>query len=187
MGLYLLRHCVTNNNIDKVFTGRIDMEICEKPEIDFNGLTISSKAIVFCSSMIRCRQTARLLSADVLAAEKIYYSELLVERCFGIFEGRRKNTVQNEYPEFFSDGEFDFLQTPPEGESYDEFCRRIVSFWNKFNIISLAKHQDVVIISHSNVLRAISRMYLNERLFAKSESVNFLNGKVYHLTTIEGN
>ena len=187
MGLYLLRHCVTHNNVKKIFTGRIDMEICENQEIDFNGLTIPSKAIIFCSSMIRCRQTAKLLYAHILAAEEIHYCELLLERCFGIFEGMSKVAVQNEYPWFFSDGEFNFLQTPPDGESYEEFCQRIVLFWTKYSIASLAKHQDVLIITHSNVLKVITRMYLNERLFEKSRIANFINGRVYNLTAIEDN
>lgn len=170
MGLYLLRHCITHNNT------------YNNSEIDFDDLELSSNAVVFCSPMIRCRQTAVLLCEKIKMTAEIYYSEFLVERCFGIFEGKKKNVVQNEYPGFFIDDEFDFLQTPPEGESYYELLRRIAYFWTKFNIGSSAKYQDVVIVSHSNVLKVISRIYFNERAFSKQKIAYFFNGKLYNMT-----
>lgn len=103
MIIYLIRHGETDYNLQHKIQGRTDTVLNETgitqakiAKEQFNKLDID---IIICSTLTRAKQTASILNEDKQI--KTIYSDLLVERNFGVLEGTYKN--EEEFKEMMKD------------------------------------------------------------------------------------
>lgn len=124
--LFLIRHGMTQGNIEKRYMGRTDVSLCDDgirmieqnvannmyPEVD----------MLFISPLVRCRETANIIYPKM---EPIVISDLM-EMDFGDFEGKNYNDLSDNpvYQAYIdSDGELSF----PNGENKQEFSKRVMN------------------------------------------------------------
>lgn len=154
--IHLIRHGLTQHNLDGVYSGRNDTPLCEEgrnqllqmkeeyiyPHADF----------VFTSPLPRCKETAKLLYPELNAIE----IDGLTEYNFGEFEGHDAQYLHEKEPLFdrWVRGEENIK--PPFGESNDEFAERVCSTFVKMMDGVLKTGTDnVAIITHGGVISAI--------------------------------
>lgn len=125
--LHLLRHGLTQGNIDGIYVGGgLDMPLCEEGERQLKEMALRYQypnvGLVFASPMQRALQTAEILYPH--AKDKIVLENLRENR-FGEFEGRKAAELMQD-PRFaqWLDAESAFV--PEGGESGQEFARRVV-------------------------------------------------------------
>lgn len=103
MNIYLIRHGETNYNLQHKIQGRTDTVLNETgikqakiAKEQFNKLDID---LIICSTLTRAKQTTSILNEDKQI--KTIYSDLLVERNFGILEGEYK--TEEEFKKLMKD------------------------------------------------------------------------------------
>lgn len=102
---------------------------------------------VFSSPLQRCR----LLAEDLFAANEIIFDDRLKELDFGDWENRSWDVI------FQTDGGKQWMEnyleiSCPNGESYLEFRKRIISFLDELKTRSITR---AIIITHGGVIRLI--------------------------------
>ena len=161
--LYFLRHCKTEYNDKKIISGSQDVHIYPKQEITNIDLIKSEKQLTIISSdLIRCKETLDLLLPLINSPQYIFYTDSLRERNMGILEGMFRREADNKYPELFNQQRFIYYKTPPHGEEFDKFKKRISMIY-KF-IIMLSERQNVLICSHNQVLKLLYFQILNLKI-----------------------
>ena len=123
--LHLIRHGLTQGNVDRIYLGGgLDVPLCEagieQLEAYRTRYTYPKADLLFCSPMLRTRQSADILFPSI--PERVFLDGLR-ENHFGEFEGRKID-------ELFSDKRFsDWLNPesefiPQGGESGRAFTQR---------------------------------------------------------------
>lgn len=104
---------------------------------------------VYTSPALRCRRLAEDLSARPVCVD-----EALQELDFGTWEGRLWRDIPRAESEPWTS---DFVhRAPPEGESFIFLARRALAF-----IAGLSESADVLLVTHSGVMRALRVWDLN--------------------------
>ena len=103
--IHLIRHGLTQGNLDGQYVGHKDIPVCEQGLLSLrqmkNEMTYPDSPVLFCSPLLRCRQTAKELFPD---KEPIIINEL-IEYNFGEFEGHTADELKitryskNGFPE----------------------------------------------------------------------------------------
>lgn len=154
--IHLIRHGLTQHNLDGVYSGRNDTPLCDEGR----GQLLQMKEeyeyphadFVFTSPLPRCKETAKLLYPDVNAIE----IEGLTEYNFGEFEGQTAEYLHEKQPLFDRWLKGDEKIKPPFGESNEEFVNRICSCFVKImdGIIKTGS-DNVAIITHGGVISTL--------------------------------
>ena len=124
--LKLIRHGITQGNLDGKYIGVTDLPLCsEGAEELYNKLEendYGSVQKVFISPLKRCRETAAILYPNTFISE----IPELIEMNFGDFENKKAEDIMNspEYKKFLKGG---LDNSPPNGESMREVVERCVS------------------------------------------------------------
>lgn len=148
MNIYVLRHLRTRYNQMGVISGRsLNLPIVDVHKIQYN---ISFDG-VYCSPALRCIQTIDLLSPAINPTIVCCCDEIL-ERDLGIFEGLSKKKAIEAYPQFFQNGRFDVFSTPPNGESYNNFCHRVHLVAHR--LIS-SPYDNILVCAHNQALKML--------------------------------
>ncbi len=138
----LIRHGETSLNRDQLIGGRTDVPLTPKGRDQAKKtaplMTKYSSYVVITSSLIRAQETADLLFPNI---PKITIEDLK-ERDWGDLE-MKPQTQQLPYEE-----------TPPNGESWNDFCQRIINALNQI----LQQYEQPIIIAHSGVFRVIKQL-----------------------------
>ena len=108
------------------------------------------------------------------------YLDQLLERSMGKFEGKRRDEVAEEFPEYFINDKFIYNLTPPQGESYKEIFMRADAFVENF-ILKEIESKNVLICSHNQFLKMIYFSLLDVPIGENWYEKNFQNGKVYRI------
>ena len=124
--LKLIRHGITQGNLDGKYIGVTDLPLCsDGAEELYNKLEendYGSVQKVFISPLKRCRETAAILYPNTFIAE----IPELIEMNFGDFENKKAEDIMNspEYKKFLKGG---LDNPPPNGESMRKVVERCVS------------------------------------------------------------
>lgn len=180
-GLFFLRHCKTQNNLNHRISGQVDSQI-----VDF---TIDTRALspisvrhrditIISSSLNRCVQTTfQLLKQCSEFHAHIYIDSRIIERGMGCWEGTLRTDVFQKHPGLFCHGKINPLFTPPHGESIDDFTARIDDFIQDLRMI--AKHTPILVCAHNQSLKFLKyRLTGDVNLLDFWCSCSFQNGKV---------
>ena len=164
MKLHLIRHGMTLYNKEGRYIGWSDIPL-HKQGVEQLKKYLQTKNypkgdIYLVSPMKRCVETLEILYPNV---EKIQENEKLKEINFGDWEGKSYEELKddNSYSNWLSD----FVKnTPPNGEKFLEFEKRIEDTYYDLVKKYEKNHKDIVIVTHGGVIRVLmSKLIHNNR------------------------
>lgn len=147
---FFLRHFETVHTRNHIISGRdIQLPVLESSPI-YTGIPIDA---IFCSTALRCRQTA---SAFSMCQPKciILYNDLLLERDLGVLQGKSRKIAAVEYADLFEGDRLNVFSTPPKGESYAHFKERVAKAKDWINDNS-GNFNNILICSHNQFLKML--------------------------------
>lgn len=154
--LYLLRHGDTAAN--GRFIGSTDLPVSASgyPQLESTRMQLQTADInkIYCSPMLRCRQTAEFLQLSIEAIE----NSRLREIDFGSWEEKTFQEISRGWPDTVRDWstwseEFSF----PEGEKIGSFLERIREVKS---CIDESEEEKILIVTHGGVIRHLICLYL---------------------------
>ncbi len=158
--LHIIRHGLTQANLDGKYIGHRDVNLCAQGIADLNKLKrdyiYPDVPVVFTSPMKRCLQTCEILYPNI---EQPLVIEGLIEYNFGSFEGKTAEELQdNEDFQNWLSGGLD--AEPPFGESNREFGERVgQTFIQIVDAMIQTGMPEAAIITHGGVMNAIMSMF----------------------------
>ncbi len=154
--IHLIRHGLTQYNIDKKYLGRTDEPLCDvgRMELELYSRTHDYPYAerLYSSPLLRCRQSAEILYPHL----ECRIVPGLIECCFGSFEGRTEEELTRNEPSFTEWKKGGFHNSPPGGESGMEVTSRTLSALN--GIFSDMMHDsifDAAVITHGGVIMTL--------------------------------
>lgn len=159
MEIYLIRHTQTASQKGLCY-GQTDVELADNFFDDAREILkkLPANPLVFSSPLSRCTRLAQLISNDAILDNR------LLEMNFGDWENMPFAEIEAEKLQFWTENFVSFA--PPKGESFSQLYLRVESFWH--DLLALENEQ-VVIVTHAGVIRAILAKVLNlplEKAFA---------------------
>ena len=156
--LWLLRHGQTDWNV----TGRWQGQTSEAPGLNDTGraqavsarehLTGMRFTAIYCSDLLRARQTAELISKSLNL--NISLEPRLREMNLGAWEGMLSSDIEARYPQELAERAHDPLHArPPKGESPLEVEKRVLA--SVMDITEKYPDDSVLIVSHGVALAVI--------------------------------
>ena len=184
MKLFFYRHLPTNNNLNNVFIGRMDLE-CDSSFIDEHLGEISgiigghSFSQIFCSPLQRAKHSARLFFHD----EPYLIDRRLIERDLGEWKNVSKQEVRIKHPDaFFQNGNLNFNYTPPGGEQFVDVLKRVSSFlldvYDNYD-----QNDDIAIVTHNGIITAVKCLQNNTTSTEEIEFQPFLTEYIVELSS----
>lgn len=171
--IFFLRHLKTRNNDLCIISGQSDSEIIDT---NCHFIDMSRFNKIYCSPSLRCVKTIELLGNNSNIVRNIVYDERLLERNMGNLEGMKKEKAEKKYSELFKEGVFNVFKTPPQGESYECFKKRITDFYNEF--ICRKGSNDILVCSHNQTLKLLRLLILKKDITYHSWiEYSFKNGE----------
>lgn len=153
--IILARHGETEWNAEKIFRGRVDVDLNEtgirEAELLAEYLSYMTIAAVYSSPLKRALQTAEMIAMhhDV----EVEVAPQLIDLDYGEWQGLSHETVRDRYGQLYHE----WLNSPqlvkmPAGESLDDVRRRAISLVEDIT----AKAEDtVVLVSHRVVHKVL--------------------------------
>lgn len=124
--LYLIRHGITEGNLDGRYIGQTDLALCPQGEKQIQQLVKAGVypcvEKVYTSPLKRCVETAQIIYPDIQLSKV----DEIAEMDFGQFEGKTQKELENlpEYTAWLKGGP---EACPPEGEKFGDFSLRCIS------------------------------------------------------------
>lgn len=169
--LYIVRHGKTDWNIKGLLQGSADIEVNEEgiaqaKELAKN-INIDQIDICICSPLKRTRKTADILVGD---KKEIIYDDLLIERGFGNYEGKKI-----DFALIASQWDYKLNDSSNNIESIQDCLLRANIFLNK--IKEKYPNKSLLIVSHGSFIKA-----LHFNLVGYDENTDFLSFNPKHTT-----
>lgn len=151
MNLYVIRHGKTDWNLESRMQGQTNTKLNELGIEQANRVRkiIEEKNIdlIISSPLDRAKQTAEIINKNM--NKPIEYNEKIMERNFGILEGKIANEIKNldDYFEYHKNEKIE------KGEKIQDFVNRVFEGMKQIE----ENHQDknVLVVTHGGVARAI--------------------------------
>lgn len=124
--LYLIRHGITQGNLEGKYIGQTDLALCPEGEAQIRSLCSKNRypyvEKVYSSPLKRCTETAGIIYPE----QKLAMVDELAEMDFGEFEGKRQQELAKlpEYIKWLKGGP---EACPPGGEKFGDFSLRCIS------------------------------------------------------------
>ena len=149
MLIYLLRHGLTQENLEKRYQGRRDVPLCPQGLAQLRRADFAPKTVMI-TSLQRTRQTAEVLFPDA----ELVVEDGLKEMDFGVFEGRNYREMEHD-PQYRAWVETGCEGRCPGGESKAEFCQRVCTAFAALVDAALAAGEpQLVIVAHGGTQMA---------------------------------
>ncbi len=124
--LYLIRHGITQGNLDGKYIGQTDLPLCAEGASTIRSLTdmevYPNVAKVYSSPLTRCLETAEIIYPD----RQLMIVDELAEMDFGEFEGKKQSDIA-DLPEYIRWIRGGVDACPPAGEKFGDFSLRCIS------------------------------------------------------------
>lgn len=157
--IYLTRHGQTKNNLENRYTGWQNIPLnphgFSQAESSAQSIKARNIDLIISTPLLRAKQTAEEF-AEVLNCPLLVV-EQLKERSCGLFAGKTKSEVREEYSVSYKEYIEGF--TPPEGESIDDVKKRIFACMQ--SIICKHQNETILIVAHSFVSKVINAFLMN--------------------------
>lgn len=155
MKLYVIRHGLTNCNVEKKYNGKLDEDINE------TGILQAKKAqeiirnldidLIICSPLLRTRHTCNIININNIP---VIFDNRIEERDCGIYTGKELGEFYyTDYWNYYSKIKVEGL------ESIQDLFKRIKNFLDE--IKEKYKDKNILLVTHGGVARAIY-FYFNE-------------------------
>ncbi len=174
MKLYIVRHGKTDWNIMGLLQGQTNIELNEEEINDARKLSkeINLNEIDLCisSSLERAKQTAEILTNNKI---KIIYDDMIVERGFGDYEGKKINydLIENQWNYKLNDSSNNI-------ESIEACLIRAKTFLDK--IKKEYPNKTILIVSHGSFIKC-----LHYNIIGYSQNTDFLSFNPKNTTVYE--
>ena len=150
MKLYVVRHGETEWNILKKMQGSADIPLNEhgkeQAQQTKSNLENIRFDIIFCSPLIRAKQTAEIINID--RDLDIMFDDRLRERNYGEFEGMGKSSF--DYNSFWS---YNKNLKYTKAENVQDFFKRIYNFLDEIKMNY--SNKNILVVCHAGVTKAI--------------------------------
>jgi probable phosphoglycerate mutase len=113
---------------------------------------MSAPDAIVVSPILRTRETASII-AERLGISEVTVDENIAEISFGAWDGKTNDEAKAQNPELFEAWRGSWTVSPPEGESLDEFDKRIVSA--KRSLVEKYAGRTVVVVAHVMPIRGL--------------------------------
>ncbi len=176
MKIYIIRHGETTGDLEDRYGGSYDDHLTEKgrEQLALTADNLAGKGIeiIFSSPLIRAKESAEIIQEKIGAS--IEYVDGLRERHYGVLTGLTKNEAKEKYPEAVANYQ-DPKNTVPDGESYEDFNKRVIS---TFQSLAAKENKTIAIVCHGGPIKAIYRSLGNElnRLIGDGEILEIERG-----------
>lgn len=163
VAITLLRHGLTNENIEKKYLGWSDVPLCERGITELEYLKkfgFPEGDVFFVSDLQRCKQTFQILYGN---REQTYFFTSFREMNFGQWELKTYEELQHDgqYRKWLDDFKTEQI---PLGERFSDFKRRVLQGWQQATSSFFEKMntEHIVIISHGGPIRLLLECYAPE-------------------------
>jgi alpha-ribazole phosphatase len=163
--LYLIRHGVTQWNLEKRYLGWTDQSLFDQEKFRLDELRNALNTVHFdkcySSDLTRCKETL----SSILPEQELSLDQRLREMNFGDWEGKTYETLKDNvrYQNWLMNWEG---ISPPGGENGKTFQTRVLSFFKElFDTYQKVDHRKDLIVTHGGVIRYVLSTYINELSF----------------------
>lgn len=112
----------------------------------------------FTSHLKRARKTLEIALRG-RASVPIFVDDRLIERCYGLSQGKSKRKMAHANPELYAKVHRGYDFVPLDGESLKMVESRVISFLNQLNEWLGQNRGNVAISCHNNSIRPIRRIF----------------------------
>jgi 2,3-bisphosphoglycerate-dependent phosphoglycerate mutase len=160
--LFVFRHAETTDNSRGIFSGWRDPGLTSKGLLQAqeiaNQLRQEKINYAFTSHLKRARRTLEIV-LEKHSRIPVFMDDRLIERCYGLLQGKSKSKVAAERPEWFAKIHRGYDFPPPEGESLKMVENRTLPFLVQLEEWLRRTPGNVAISCHGNSLRPIRRVF----------------------------
>jgi 2,3-bisphosphoglycerate-dependent phosphoglycerate mutase len=160
--LFVFRHAETTDNSRGIFSGWRDPELTSKGLWQAREIAEQLRNdkidCAFTSHLKRARKTLEIV-LKTHPAIPVFTDDRLIERCYGLLQGKSKRKTANERPEWFAQIHRGYDFPPPEGESLKMVENRTLPFLMQLEGWLRQNPVNVAISCHGNSLRPIRRVF----------------------------
>jgi 2,3-bisphosphoglycerate-dependent phosphoglycerate mutase len=160
--LFVFRHSETFDNSRGIFSGWRDSELTPKGLAQAQKIAEQLKRYridyAFTSHLRRARKTLEIV-LEAHPHVPVYRDDRLIERCYGLLQGRSKGRVAREDPEWYAQIHRGYELAPPKGESLRMVEIRVISFLEQLKDWLGQNPGNVAISCHGNSMRPIRRAF----------------------------
>ena len=160
--LFVFRHAETTDNSRGIFSGWRDPELTLKGLLQAREIAEQLRRdkidYAFTSHLKRARRTLEIV-LEAHPAVPVFTDDRLIERCYGLLQGKSKRKVAEERPEWFAQVHRGYDFPPPEGESLKMVENRTLPFLVQLEEWLRQNPVNVAISCHGNSLRPIRRVF----------------------------
>jgi 2,3-bisphosphoglycerate-dependent phosphoglycerate mutase len=162
--LFVFRHAETFDNRRGIFSGWRDSDLTSKGLAQAQKVAEQLKRYridyAFTSHLKRARKTLELV-LEAHPPVPVFVDDRLIERCYGLLQGKSKRNVACENPEWFAQMHRGYELAPPKGESLRMVEKRVLSFLEQLRDWLGQNPGNVAISCHGNSIRPIKRVFEN--------------------------
>jgi alpha-ribazole phosphatase len=151
--LTLIRHGLTTYNEEKRYLGWTDLPLSEsgqrQVQLLASSISFQNPDLLITSDLTRCKGTAQILFPSMSVVE---FTKLR-EFDFGDWEGMTYGQLKDiGLYRSWLDNPLEF--TPPKGESFQHFNKRIVeAFFEMLDLAEQKQAQEITVVCHGGVIR----------------------------------
>ena len=162
--LFVFRHAETFDNKNGVFSGWRDTKLTSKGILEARKIAeqLAEYKIdyAFTSHLKRTKKTLKIVLQRHHSVA-IFVDDRLIERCYGLLQGRTKESVVHENKEFYEQFHRGYDTAPPGGESLKMVEKRVQSFLEELANLLKQNPGNVAISCHNNSIRPFRRLFEN--------------------------
>ena len=157
--LILLRHGQSDYNQKNLFTGWVDVGLSDQGRLEAQRakelLSHYHFDAVFTSVLKRAIDTAHIVIGEHNTAP-VYRDAALNERDYGTLSGKNKDEARAHFgEEQVQIWRRSFKEKPPEGESLEDTCKRVLPYYEREIKPLIDQGRTVLVAAHGNSLRAL--------------------------------
>jgi len=160
--LFVFRHAETVDNNRGIFSGWRDSELALKGLAQAQEIAEQLKLYridyAFTSHLRRAQKTLEIV-LEAHPPVPVFIDDRLIERCYGLLQGKSKRKVAHEDPEWYAQIHRGYELAPPKGESLRMVEKRVLSFLEQLRDWLGQTPGNVAISCHGNSIRPIRRVF----------------------------
>lgn len=160
--LFVFRHAETFDNRDGFFSGWRDSKLTPKGILEAEQIAKQLAEFkidyAFTSHLKRAKKTLKIALKDH-SRIPVFVDDRLIERCYGLLQGRTKKKVVCEEPEHYQQYHRGYDVAPPQGESLEMVEKRVQSFLNDLEGWLQQNPGNVAISCHNNSVRPFRKLF----------------------------
>ena len=160
--LFVFRHAETTDNSNNIFSGWRDPDLTSKGLLQAQEIAQQLKQekidFAFTSHLLRAKKTLEIVLKPHLKVP-VFTDDRLIERCYGILQGKSKIEIAAEKPEWFAKVHRGYDFAPPGGESLKMVESRTLLFIEQLENWLRNNPGNAAISCHGNSMRPIRRLF----------------------------